>query len=384
MVRAVRQGQPLRRVAQRFGVSLCTVQRWVARAAGQRLARVDWGDRPAGCRAAARRAPAELEERVLVLRQALRTHSALGEYGAAAIHRALRPPEGLALPSVRTVHRILERHGALDGQRRRRQAPPPRGWYLPDLAQRRAELDSFDIVEGLVIRGGTNVAVLNGVSLHGGLCVSWVRGAMSGQITVNLLLEHWRAVGLPTYAQFDNDTIFQGPHQWPDSFGRVIRLCLSLEVAPVFAPPRETGFQAMIENYNGRWQAKVWSRFTHANLAALAARSQRFVAAARQRAAPRIETAPPRRPFPRHWRLNLQEPLRGRVVFLRRTDEAGRVRLLGHVYPVAEHWPHRLVRAQVDLDRGRIEFFALRRRDPTRQPLLARLDYQVPKKKFHA
>ena len=53
------------------------------------------------------------------------------------------------------------------------------------------------------------------------------------------LIEHWRQHGLPDYAQFDNDTVFQGAHQWPDTFGRVTRLCLQLGVTPVFTPPRE-------------------------------------------------------------------------------------------------------------------------------------------------
>ena len=41
----VRRGVCQRAVARKHGVSLHTVQRWVARAAGQRLARVDWTDR---------------------------------------------------------------------------------------------------------------------------------------------------------------------------------------------------------------------------------------------------------------------------------------------------------------------------------------------------
>ena len=46
MVTMVRRGAPLRAVARRRQVSLHTVQRWVARAAGQRLDRIDWADRP--------------------------------------------------------------------------------------------------------------------------------------------------------------------------------------------------------------------------------------------------------------------------------------------------------------------------------------------------
>src|SRR5205085_4991562 len=133
------------------------------------------------------------------------------------------------------------------------------------------------------IRGGRGgwpqgVEVLNGVSLHGGLVCSRPRGgAVTAKSTMDALLEHWRRFGLPAYAQFDNDRIFAGAHARPDTLGRVVRLCLSLGVTPVFAPPRETGFQAAVENYNGRWQAKVWARFEHDALASVLSRSDRFI-----------------------------------------------------------------------------------------------------------
>src|SRR3954451_20795510 len=195
--------------------------------------------------------------------------------------------------------------------------------YLPDLAARREELDSFDIVEGLVIKGGVDVEVLNATSLHGGLVGSWPMAVVTAKAAVDAPVEHWRAIGLPGYAQFDNDTIFQGAHQHKDVVGRVIRVCLGLGVVPVFAPPRETGFQAAIESPNGRWQAKVWARFVHESLEGLVARSDRYVAACRVRAAARIEAAPPRRPFPEGWELDLQAQPRGQIVSLRRTGEQG-------------------------------------------------------------
>ncbi len=235
---------------------------------------------------------------MLSLRQQLK-RSDLGQFGAVAIHRALHQ-EGLdPLPCVRTLGRILERSGVLDGRHRVRRPPPPRGWYLPQVAARHAELDSFDIVEGLVIKGGTAVEVLNGVSLHGGLALSCPRPTLTAKIAVEMIVAHWRECGLPHYAQFDNDTVFQGAHQFPDTMGRVARLCLSLEVMPVFVPPRETGFQAMIENYNGWWQAKVWARFEHHSLAELQERSARFVAASRRSRAQRIRGCPAAPPFSR-------------------------------------------------------------------------------------
>jgi hypothetical protein len=382
-VAAVRQGRSLRAVARQFHVSLRTVQVWMSRAHNQRLDRVDWTDRPRGGRRPTTATPPRIEDLIVRLRQQLRETSALGEYGAAAIRRALQKRRVQPLPSVRTIGRILLRRGLLDGRRRVRRPPPPKGWYLTQVAAARAELDSFDFVEGLVIRGGTDVMVLNTVSLHGGLCGSWVRSSWTAKATVAMLSAYWREHGLPRYAQFDNDTIFQGAHQWPDSFGRVIRLCLQLGVIPVFAPPRETGFQAAIENYNGRWQAKVWQRFEHDSLRTLAGHSDRFVAAVRQRLAPRRDSAPTRAAFPADWVLDLQRPLQGLVIFLRRTNAQGEAELLGRRYPVDPLWPHRLVRAEVDLTKGAIRFYRLRRRAPTQQPLLKTIPYKPPTKAFH-
>jgi transposase len=382
MVAAVRSGDSIHQVARQFHVARSVVRRWVARAKGRRLDRVDWSSRLPGRRRPANKTPANVEELVLRVRRELKEKSALGEYGAVAIRAELARRRRGPLPSTRTIGRILERRGALDGRQRVRRPPPPRGWYLPKLAERRAELDSFDIVEGLVIRGGLAVEVLNGISLHGGLVASWPNAQITAKVTVQALLEHWRRHGLPTYAQFDNDTIFQGAHHYADTLGRVIRLCLSLDVIPVFAPPQETGFQAAIEAFNGRWQSKVWRRFTHTSRKGLKSRSAKFIAAACRRAAVRIDGAPPRRLFPRDWKLDLQAPLQGCVIFMRRTDERGRAQVLGRTYEVDPNWPHRLVRAEVHLTEERMRFYALRRRDPTRQPLLKEVHYKFPKRRF--
>ena len=90
---------------------------------------------------------------------------------------------------------------------------------------------------GLVIKDGPQVEVLNVVSLHGGLVGSWpVEAPVTSARTLAALVEHWREVGLPDYAQFDNDMIFQGTHRYADALRRVIRLCLSLAVVPVSYP----------------------------------------------------------------------------------------------------------------------------------------------------
>ncbi len=381
-VAEVRSGASMRAAARTHHVSLSTVQWWCRRAGDLPLDDVDWRDRPP-IAVRVQRTRSEVEDLVLALRYELKETSDLGEYGARAIRGELLVRGHVPVPSVRTIGRILERRGALDGGRRIRRPAPPRGWYLPEVAVGRAEVDSFDIVEGLALEGGIRLEILNVISLHGGLPGAWPQKLVTAKTTVEALIEHWREFGRPAYAQFDNDTIFQGGHHGRDSLGRVVRTCLRLEVVPVFAPPQETGFQAAIENFNGRWQAKVWARFHHASFAALRRRSRRYVSAYRHRAAVRIEGAPARRPFPPAWHPDLQASPEGLVIFLRRTSSTGTVNLLGRTFAVDPRWPHRLVRCEVDLSVRVIRFYALRRREPLHQPLLRTARYVFPRRPFH-
>lgn len=381
MVRAVRSGLSFRAVAYRFGVSVGTIACWVARAKGHRLDRVCFDNQKSG--RSSNRTSDEVEQHILDLRKTLRDDSVLGEYGPDAIRLALQAQDPDIMPPSRaTIHRVLARMGLLDGTRRTRRPPPPKGWYLPDVAAGRAELDTFDFIVDLKIANGPLVDILTGTSLHGSLADAWIMQSASAQGTLLALLARWRREGLPTYAQFDNDTLFQGAHQFPDSVGRVCRACLALHVIPVFAPPREPGFQNAIEGFNAIWQSKVWQRFHFVDLPSLEAVSAQYISAHRAKTVSRRETSPERKPFPENFALNLSAPLRGRMIFLRRTDDRGQVNLLGRSFQATDLWLHRLVKCEVDFTKHRIRFYALRRRDPTTQTLLNQVPYHRPDRPF--
>ena len=371
----------MRAVAAQFGVSVGAAAYWVSRARGKRLDRVRFTNLKPG--RAWNRTPATLERHILKLRTDLRERSVLGEYGPVAIGLAMQDNGSVQhVPARATIHRVLSRHGVLDGAHRQRRPAPPKGWYLPDLATAQAELDTFDFIEDLKIAGGPLVSVLTATSLHGALADAWPMERPSARATLAVLIERWRREGLPTYAQFDNDTIFQGDHRYADSVGRISRLCLALQVIPVFAPPREPGFQNSIEGFNGLWQSKVWRRHHCNDVASLEAVSARYIAAYRIKTATRRESAPTRGRFPSRFKLDLGTPLRGTMIFVRRSTEKGNVNLLNKDFSVDKHWLHRLVRCEVDFTHQRIRFYALRRRDPTVQPLLRELPYPRPNKPF--
>lgn len=367
-------------IARQIGVSQSTVSFWVGRAQGQRLDRVDFCDRKPG--RAWNRTVAHVEERIVALRTSLREDSVLGEYGARAIQMALRGERAETTPSVATINRVLSRRGLQDAVRRIRRPAPPPGWYLPAVLAGHAQVDCFDFIEDLKIAGGPLLDALTAKSLHGALTDTWIMSERNTKRTALCLRQRWKRDGLPGYAQFDNDTLFQGAHQHANAVGRISRLCLQLGVIPVFVPPLEHGMQNSIESFNGLWQAKVWQRHHVRSGRELQQRSNAYIAAHRLRTAARAHAAPPRRPMPKNFRLNLHAPLQGLMIFIRRTDDSGHAHMLGQDFVVSPGWPHRLVRCEVDFDHHCIRCYALRRRAPIEQPLLATIPYHRPDKPF--
>src|SRR5579859_55803 len=223
MVSAVRRGQSQRAVARRFGVGLGHLQYWLARTGGQKLARVDWSDRSHAPLRQGRQTNDSLQRHIVALRQELRRGD-LGFVGAQAIADALAATPGQDhRPSLRTIGRILKRHGALDVVRRVRRAAPPAGWYLPDVAAGGAELDAFDVIEDLPLEAGPRLDVLTTRALWGSVCGAWISATMRARWLCERMEAHWRRHGCPAYAQFDNDSRFQGTHTHPDVLGQVLR-----------------------------------------------------------------------------------------------------------------------------------------------------------------
>src|SRR5262249_15820205 len=130
------------------------------------------------------------------------------------------------------------------------------------------------------------------------------------------------------------------------------------------------------------WQAKVWARFRHRDLAELRDRSRKYVAAVLRQRAARVEAAPERRPFPGDWKFDLRKRPGGRLVYLRRSGPNSQVVVLGKTWPLGQVWPNRLVRCEVDLGRNEIHFFTLRRKEPTSQPRILKVDYRLPNRGF--
>lgn len=236
-------------------------------------------------------------------------------------------------------------------------------------------------MEDLRLERGPLLQVLTTRAQWNAVAAAWVTPRVSAAHTCQSLLAHWRKYGAPVYAQFDNGTVFEGGHIWPDTFGQVTRFCLALGVMPVFASEAEHGLQNLIENFNALWQQKVSLRFYHQNADEVPQASDRFTTAWCARRARANETAPRRQTLAASGHIDLRQLTPGTIIYVRRCDESGHAQLLGHRLAVAPSWSHRLAQIEVDLSQALIRCYGLRRKEHADQPLLAEIPYQPHRRK---
>ena len=201
------------------------------------------------------RTPAELEEIVKHVRLQLYNR---GEFCGAQAIRWQIEEEGIEpLPSIRTIGRILARHGLTH---RRTGRYEPKGKSYPALdAPHPGFVHQSDFVGPCYLRTPIRFYSLNSVDLATGRCA--VEPVLGGKDTVvDALWATWLRLGFPKYQQVDNEAVFYGSPRHPRGMGKLIRLCLPLGIEPCFIPLAEPWRNGVVEKFNDHWRQKLLGR----------------------------------------------------------------------------------------------------------------------------
>lgn len=192
----------------------------------------------------------------LVLRVRERLESTkYAQIGASAIKWELKKLGANPLPEIWTINRILARHGKV----RKREKYEPKGKPYPNFpSEAPNDLQQGDLVGPRYIKGEGRFFSLNvmDVARHK-VALSPLRTKEDKKV-VAALLSIWQRLGIPKYFQMDNELVFRGSNRYPRSFGEVIRLCLCLEVEPVFIPIGEPWRNAEIERFQDTFDKKFF------------------------------------------------------------------------------------------------------------------------------
>ena len=251
-------------------------------------------------------------------------------------------------PSLSTIQRILKRNQlTLHTPQPCRHAyrPHPDACY-PDAVH------ATDIITRWMT-GGEVVQTFNTVDIYSNDAYSTSHATKTAASACDHLLQTWQQLGVPDVAQFDNESAFSGGrHPW--GLGKVVRLCLYMDIEVLFIPLGEADYNSPVETFNHLWAQRFWGRHHFTRRRDVSRVQRTFLTWYRsQYIAPRQPDTPER------MRLGTQVhtlasrdatglPPRlpicaGRVHAVRRVSPEGRVRFLNQTLHVAKRYRERYV-----------------------------------------
>jgi len=181
--------------------------------------------------------------------------------GAQAILWELEEQHIQALPSLRTINRILSRHGLTH---RRTGRYEPKGVPYPSLPAKLPNLrHQADFVGPRHLRGASGPLrfySMNVVDLGTGRCGTQPLFSRSGNAVYAAFWTIWGRLGVPRHLQVDNEMVFYGSPTHPRGMGPLIRLCLHQGIEPWFIPQSEPWRNGVIEQFNNHYQQKFLDR----------------------------------------------------------------------------------------------------------------------------
>ena len=262
----ISDGETVKDVAARFGVSRQTVHAWLAKYEAGGIENLgDGSHRPRSC---PHQMGADVEVAVAGMRA---SHPTWGpkrlvyELG----RRGVEP-----LPSTAGVYRALVRLGLIDPAARRARDRKWKRWErgLP------MELWQFDVVGGFLLADGTKAKALTGVDDHSRFCVSahLMRRETSGNVCDGLA-KALRAYGIPAQILTDNGKVFTG------RFGRPVvevlfdRVCRENGIEHLLTQPRSPTTTGKVERFHRSLRAEFRTDRVFTTLAAAQAELDAWV-----------------------------------------------------------------------------------------------------------
>lgn len=322
-----------------------------------------------------------VEQRILQIRQRLEA-TAFEQIGPHRIRAELVGLGYSPLPSVPTIARILHRHGYSRASQRICVAPVCKSYPGPK-AQDANAVHAVDLIGPRYLKGDSTkyyYPVLK--DLFDQTLYAELTDNRRAKTFCQFLLQGWRHLGLPRYLQMDNGRELTGQGRWPRSFGQVIRLCLYLEIEPIFVPEGMPCWQGAIENANGWIGHHVIQARTYTGTGPARRALKRSLEVANTKhvheALDWTTSADYRRTkslvkLPLDFQLPDERlPLcAGKVTFIRFVRQSGRITILGEKWYIGKRWKHQYVTATIYTKAQELKVYHNRR-------MIKRWTYKLP------
>lgn len=213
----------------------------------------------------------DMEQMVIETRKRLEKQL-YAQIGALAISFNLKR-QGIDSPPIPTIKKILKRNNLV----RKKPKYIPKGVDYPALETTESNyLHQFDVVGPRYLKTDGRFYSANIIDVYDRRCsVNPMRRQTKIDIT-NALIRCWQTLGVPAYLQMDNKLTMRGSNRYPHSFGLVIRLCLKLDIQPIFIPLNEPWRNGIIERFQNVFDKMFFRAQYFENFSYLVQQAGRF------------------------------------------------------------------------------------------------------------
>ncbi len=185
-----------------------------------------------------------MEQKIIDIRKHLE-NTLYAQIGALAISYQLSK-EGIKPPPISTINKIIKRNNLT----REKIRYIPKGVNYPYLKVKESNfLHQFDLIGPRYIKNDGRFYSGSVIDVYDRRISINPTRRQSKIDMAHTLNGSWRTMGISRYLQMDNILSLRGSNQYPHSLGLVIRLCLYLDIQPIFIPIREPWRNGIVEHF---------------------------------------------------------------------------------------------------------------------------------------
>ena len=291
--------------------------------------------------------PHKIEQAVTTIRKALMEATEeeskyLGVGADAILYRMdyLQFPKA-EIPTASTIKRVIKKHGLKVNKRERYKRVRSKKRYTLLNPTQINEVHQMDFVGPRFIKGYGAISSLHLIDVVGNQVLVRQYRSKSMDNVIEFTVQSWRDGAMPLYLQVDNGMSFIGDYHTPRNFSRFIRLCLYVGIELVFIAPREPWMNGSIENFNGWFNTKFWTKETFHDLEDMRSKSQLFETrfndlSTWKKRDKGLTKVTPERILKRTVEIDYNKlPLtEGKIHFIRKVDSDGNVTILNEQFKI--------------------------------------------------
>jgi IS30 family transposase len=289
---------------------------------------------------------------------------------AEAIYYELRDLGVAPLPPPRTIHFWLKQAGEIEPPQKPRKASNLMYPVLP--CQAVNDVHELDLKGPFYLQDSSQKYYLIVVrDVFGKKVALRVLNEKEMERIIDFLIETWQKIGRPKFLQMDNGLEFRGSNAYPRSLSRLVRVCLDVNVQPIFIPTSEPWRNGLIENLNGLIQRLFLKAKTFKNEKQLYKEAQKLETCINTtHRLPALDGQTPNEFAAKaslhllrsgyDWRKRNLQLVKGKVTFIRLVRKSGRITLTGDdKFLVGKKYKWQYVQAIVHVQKKQLNFYAI-------------------------